>query len=270
VQNKSWYLIEGEIEIKDIGIVDGTGKHPQRRGVDFWVLTLLQKGQRTLRSDGEEIRVSAHEFFLLPPHTRQEPLERDTHKACYVHFFAKGEAARPPERVDASKILLPKTGMLPSSVDCTAHLKELAMHALSPYADHSFLSLQLRAMLSMMSLHCQKNPNEEKQGSFAEQVLLFIQQNAYTPLRAEDYEVFFGKSYHHINLLFKKQFGCTVKHYHQRVRMEHAAQMLIQGRSVQQTAAECGFEDYFFFINSFKKAHGISPAAYGRQDRERQ
>ena len=69
MQNKSWYLLEGEIEIKDIGIVDGTGKHPQRRGVDFWVLTLLQKGQRTLRSDGEEIRVSAHEFFLLPPHT---------------------------------------------------------------------------------------------------------------------------------------------------------------------------------------------------------
>lgn len=269
MQNKSWYLLEGEIEMKDVGIADGAGKHPQRRGVDFWVLTLIQKGQRTLRLDGEEIRVSAHEFFLLPPHTRQEPLECDMHKACYVHFWAKGEAARPPERIDASKILLPGTGKLPSSVDCIAHLKELAIHALSPFADRSFLSLQLRAVLSMMSVQCQKNPDEEKQGSFAEQVLLFIQQNACTPLRAEDYEMFFGKSYHHINLLFKKQFGSTVKHYHQRVRMERAAQLLTQGRSVQQAADECGFEDYFFFINSFKKAHGISPAAYSRKDGER-
>lgn len=270
MQNKSWYLLDGDMQIMDVGVVETTGKHPERKGTRFWVLTLLQKGQRTLLSDGEEIRVSANEFFLLPPHTRQEPLECDTHKACYVHFLAKGEAARPPERVDASKILLPKTGMLPSSVDCIAHLKELAAHALTPYADHAFLSLQLRAVLSMMSLHCQKNPNEEKQGTLAEQILLFIQQSACAPLRAEDYEEFFDKSYHHINLLFKKQFGCTVKQYHQRVRMERAAQMLIQGRSVQQTAAACGFEDYFFFINSFKKAHGIPPAAYGRQDRERE
>ena len=51
--------------------------------------------------------------------------------------------------------------------------------------------------------------------------------------------------------------------------LERAAQLLTQGRSVQQAADECGFEDYFFFINSFKKAHGISPAAYGRKDGER-
>lgn len=270
MQNKSWYLLDGDIQIMDVGVVETTGKHPERKGTRFWVLTLIQKGQRTLLSDGEEIRVGAHEFFLLPPHTRQEPLERDAHTACYVHFLAKGEVAQPPTRVDASKILLPTTGMLPSGVDCIAHLKELAAHALSPYADRAFLSLQLRAVLSLISLYCQKNPNQEKQGSFAEQILLFIQRNACAPLRAEDYEDFFGKSYHHINLLFKKQFGCTVKQYHQRVRMEHAAQLLIQGRSVQESAAECGFEDYFFFINSFKKAHGISPAAYARQDRERQ
>ena len=270
MQNKSWYLLDGDIQIMDVGVVETTGKHPARRGTRFWVLTLIQKGQRTLLSDGQEIRVGAHEFFLLPPHTRQEPLECDAHTACYVHFLAKGEAAQSPERVDASKILLPKTGMLPSSVDCIAHLKELAAHALTPYADHAFLSLQLRAVLSMMSLHCQKNPNEEKQGTLAEQILLYIQRNACVSLRAQDYEEFFGKSYHHINLLFKNQFGCTVKHYHQRVRMERAAQLLTQGRSVQQVADECGFEDYFFFINSFKKAHGIPPAAYGRQDRERQ
>ena len=262
-----WHLLEGDIEIKDIGIVEGTGRHPQRRGVDFWVLTLIQKGQRTLRLDGEEIRVGSREFFLLPPHTRQDPLDSDTHKACYVHFLAKGQKAEPPLRVDASKILLPTTGLVPSNVDCVVHLKELATHALSPYADRSFLSLQLRAVLSMMSLQCQKNPKEEKQGSFAEQILLFIQRNACVPLRAEDYEALLGKSYHHINLLFKKQFGCTVKQYHQRVRMERAAQLLIQGRSVQEAAAECGFEDYFFFINSFKNAHGISPAAYGRRDK---
>ena len=267
MQNKSWHLLDGDIQIMDVGVVETTGKHPERKGAHFWVLTLIQKGQRTLRSDGEEIRVGAHEFFLLSPNTRQEPLECDAHTACYVHFWAKGEAAQPPERVDASKILLPKTGRLPSSVDCIAHLKELSTHALSPYADRSFLSLQLRAVLSMMSLHCQKNPDQEERGSFVERIMLFIQRNACAPLRAEDYEGFFGRSYHHINLLFKKQFGCTVKQYHLRVRMEHAAQMLIQGRSVQDTATDCGFEDYFFFINSFKKVHGVSPAAYGRKDR---
>ena len=44
--------------------------------------------------------------------------------------------------------------------------------------------------------------------------------------------------------------------------MEQAARMLVSGKSISQTAIDCGFDDYFYFLNSFKKVYGVSPSAY--------
>ena len=269
-QGKAWYLLEGDLTLRDMGIVDVANRHLSRKNLPFWVLTIMHRGTRTLLLHGEEIRIRMHEFFLLPPYSVQEPLECDEHKACFIHFFMKGTAAEPPSCVDASKILLPTTGVLPSEIDCFAYAQALESHYISKYADSGFLSLQLRALLSMISLECQKNPNREGHGHIAEQTLYFIQKNACTPLRSQDYEKALNKSYHHINQVFKTQFGCTAKQYHMRIRMEYAAQMLSLGKTVKDTARDCGFDDYFFFINSFTKAYGISPAAYSRRKRFRE
>jgi len=262
-----WYQLEGEIVFRDTGIIDTISRHPSYTNRPFWILVIMKRGQRTLRLNGEEIRAGMNEFLLLPHLTKIEPLEYDDHTACFLHFFARGTPVGVPARVEPSRLLLPVKGPLPPDIDFYAYASALVKHYYSPYADRGFLAMQLRALLSMISLECQKNPHHDEHGTLAEQVLHFIQNNACSSIRAQDYEKVLGRSYHQINRIFKAQFGCTVKQHHMHIRMEHAAQMLSLGKSVQETAENCGFEDYFFFINSFTKAHGISPAAYSRKER---
>lgn len=107
--------------------------------------------------------------------------------------------------------------------------------------------------------------SNNRQAFSPDALLTFIQENLCSPLRAEDYEETFGKSYHHINRLFKKHFGTTVKQYHMQLRMQHATRMLLSGYSIQETASACGFADYYFFISSFTKEHGIPPTSYRKK-----
>ena len=204
---------------------------------------------------------------MLPPYTTQKPLDIDEHAACYVHFYAQGKRITAPGAIDSSRLLLPVSGYLPPDIDCFSYLRYLCDHALSPYSSSEFLSEHVRAVLSIISLECQKHPYStlKKSSLKAEAYLSFIKENACNTLRAEDYEKAFDTSYHQINLLFKRKFGCTVKQYHSHVRMEYAAQMLSLGNTLQEVAAACGFDDYYFFIRSFTKAFGISTAYYRKQ-----
>lgn len=262
-KDQAWFEIEPDIQIDTLGEVRKTNRHPDHQGVPYWILVLVEKGERTLYANHQPLCVGAHQFFLLPPYTNQKPWRDDEHAAFFIHFYAKGKECPAPVRVKAERIILPSCGYLPTDFDCFMHLRYLRGHTLTPYANSKFLSQQVQALLMILSLQCQRHPHSEQRKGFPIDTLSnFIKENACLPLRAEDYEAAFGKSYHHLNLLFKQHFGTTVKQYHMRVRMQYAAGMLLSGSSLQETAEECGFDDYFFFINSFTKVHGISPAAY--------
>lgn len=42
-------------------------------------------------------------------------------------------------------------------------------------------------------------------------------------------------------------------------RIEFAYIQLVDGKSIEESASESGFEDYFYFIKAFKKHWGITP-----------
>ncbi len=257
----SWYELDPNIQTAGIGFFNNhSNRHPTRGDVPYWILVLLDKGQRTLIANNEEIRISAREFFLLPPNTKQKPLELDEHTACFLHFYADGKKISEPKSVNASKLYIPMYGRLPDNVDCFAHLKYIYEHSMSPYADTDFISIQLHALLSTISMHCQKHLYQVvRDGGFIDLCLNFIREHICQPISSEDYETALELSYHQINQKFKKEFGYTVKQYHQRLRMSHAAQLLQSGISLRQVADECGYDDYYFFIKSFKKMYGVAP-----------
>ena len=264
---EDWFEFTSDIKLDKVGYISAASPHPSRDGVPYWVFVLIQNGSRTLYVDGKALRVCAREFFLLPPNSEQRPMEVDQHTACYVHFYAHAKQVPMPTKIDASRICLPMHGYLPTEVDCFAHLCYLYDHAISPYASNAFLQAQVGSILSIVSLHCQRNPNPLPNGSahHADAYLTFIKENACRSMRAADYETAFGLSYHQINLVFKRQFGLTVKQYHLHARMEQAAQMLLSGKSIGETAFVCGFEDYYFFIRCFTKVHGVSPNVYRKR-----
>ena len=62
---------------------------------------------------------------------------------------------------------------------------------------------------------------------------------------------------------FKKQLGQNFKDYLNRVRMEHALELLLNSdKRSYEIAEEVGFKDYRYFNEVFSRYYGKTPAAY--------
>ena len=62
--------------------------------------------------------------------------------------------------------------------------------------------------------------------------------------------------------IFKEITGQTPIEYIATYRIDMACEMLLMGKSVTETALDCGFNDLSYFIHIFKRNKGISPKKY--------
>lgn len=68
---------------------------------------------------------------------------------------------------------------------------------------------------------------------------------------------------------FKKQVGQNFKDYLNRVRMEHALELLLNSdKRSYEIAEEVGFKDYRYFNEVFSRYYGKTPAAYRKSFKE--
>lgn len=68
---------------------------------------------------------------------------------------------------------------------------------------------------------------------------------------------------------FKNEYGITIMDYVMKKRMDKARRLLLNSElSIREVAEECGFSDNEYFSRCFKEAHGKSPTAWKRQEKE--
>ncbi|MBQ3179079.1 MAG: helix-turn-helix transcriptional regulator [Clostridia bacterium] len=83
----------------------------------------------------------------------------------------------------------------------------------------------------------------------------------------EDLAQRFYLSRPYIRNLFVKYENMSPKQYLQKIRMERAAEMLLQTRyDVSLIAQSVGYSDQFTFSKMFKQHHGVSPAGFRREN----
>jgi AraC-like DNA-binding protein len=58
---------------------------------------------------------------------------------------------------------------------------------------------------------------------------------------------------------FKKEHHTGVGEYLRRIRMEKARELLLERRSVSESALECGYSDVYQFSRAYKRYYGYSP-----------
>lgn len=72
----------------------------------------------------------------------------------------------------------------------------------------------------------------------------------------------------YISQMFKKETGITFIRYITDLRVEHAKKLLsTTSMSISDIASEAGFNDYFYFLKTFKKITGITPSQFRLTDR---
>lgn len=90
----------------------------------------------------------------------------------------------------------------------------------------------------------------------------YIKKKLSRPLSCNDICRQFGCSRTALFKLSLKSFGMGLMQYVSYCRIERAKTMLAQGKSITQTASECGFSEYNYFCKVFRRHTGISPGAY--------
>jgi AraC-like DNA-binding protein/mannose-6-phosphate isomerase-like protein (cupin superfamily) len=84
-----------------------------------------------------------------------------------------------------------------------------------------------------------------------------------TPPTLAELAAWAGYSPQHLNRTFRRVLGVTPLQYLMRMRMERAAELLIEGRlTVRAVGERVGFADPYYFSRAFKQHFGRSPRDY--------
>ena len=74
----------------------------------------------------------------------------------------------------------------------------------------------------------------------------------------------FGFSETYFSRLFKAQTGMSYSEYLERLRIDRACQLLLEGKSVERTADQSGYNSVTVFRAAFKRICGVTPSEYRR------
>lgn len=97
-------------------------------------------------------------------------------------------------------------------------------------------------------------------------VLHFINHNYTKDISIKDISEHLNLNQNYISQLFKKETGSTYIKYLTQLRIEKAKELLHQTElSLSDICDQIGYNDYFYFLKTFKKYEGMSPSKYRTQ-----
>ena len=105
--------------------------------------------------------------------------------------------------------------------------------------------------------------NNTKISSTYKMVLQFVRDNCCTDINRKSVACEFGLSPDYITHLFQKYSPSSFNRVVQQYKMERAADFLRQSKiNIDQTASLCGFSETSYFIKTFRRFYGMTPAEY--------
>lgn len=91
----------------------------------------------------------------------------------------------------------------------------------------------------------------------------FLNQNYSQNISTNDLAEYMHLNPSYLSKIFKQEIGTTVTKYITNLRILKAKQMLNSGNfSISEIATATGFNDYFYFLKTFKKITGMTPHQY--------
>ena len=98
------------------------------------------------------------------------------------------------------------------------------------------------------------------------QIILYLNEYKHEKIRMEDLSNALNISYRTLARRFRDETGETISERLTKIRLESAKQLLADSNMTLYDIAEAvGYENEFYFSNSFKKHYGMSPSAYRKE-----
>jgi AraC-like DNA-binding protein len=221
--------------------------------IDFHDITYIVAGSGTYIVNGEVYPVTAGDILYIPPgNTRQAWTSHDNLIELYAVNFQLPGQVLPFGYVN-------DLGYDPKLAGLFTQMTRVWMEREEMYvADAGSVAMQIICEL-YRRVCCDKPVNRIDER--VEKVKYFINENYNTELSLSGLARVAGLNPVYLGALFSRNESCTVKEYINKVRVQHAYEIIrTEKLSINDVALSCGYADAFYFSRVFKRYIGVSPS----------
>ena len=215
-------------------------------------LVLVTRGECVSEfSSGELLRGSEDDIFIIPPGIRHD--QRGRCITLYMEFDL-------PEPMIPGKVQITNIGNDPHLQSWMKSLLELGEKDRPPET-HPLAA----AVWTRLSSHLEAR--EQNLPVYVHRAQDFIREHySNSRILAEEIASAAGCCVSHLDMLFRKNHGCSMMRWLYSYRMERARVMLENPYYFLDEIAEaCGFSSSNYFIRAFRKVHGKPPGEFRRR-----
>lgn len=235
---------------------------------NFYEVYFFLEGNVDYLVEGQKYAPAPGSLLLLSPHAFHGARINDsrTYRRFSLHFHpdilsverrAFLLSAFPvPEKQQRQDIYIEKADQygLPVYFDA---LKNCA--SMEPKLQEQMLPICIEALLARIISIRKPEAHTLTASGTVQDIIWFLNSHLREELNLDILSERFFISKHHLNKIFRKATGTTAMNYLQYKRVITAQQLLINGASAQQAAAESGFVDYSSFYRSYMRVLGHAP-----------
>ena len=232
---------------------------------DFYEIYLFLSGNVEYLVEGRSYTLQPNDLLLISPMELHRPMVAlDKSYERIVLWIDESYLNTLPERdavkacFDSGRNLFPCSGTaIPSLVRHLVREDGTEQSGSRMYAKGLFLQL----MAEVIRLATDYAGDEDHAGDspLVSRVLQYISNHYQDNLRLDSLAAQFFVSKYYLAHAFRESVGTSVYHYIQLKRLQHARQLLSEGRNPGEACQSCGFQDYANFYRSFRQIYGISP-----------
>jgi AraC-like DNA-binding protein len=257
--------------VTDVGYFPEAPGHwvERTKGIPEMILIGCLSGRGWLRLDGESSQVieSGQVAFILPGLAHAYGADEQTPwSIVWAHFRG--------EDLEHYVELLKVTSHHPLLRLPTQTLEKLGFDEVHGYLEsgctlHNLLAACCHFRWSLCRLARYQLPQGERARSTSESIqqnIDWMRMHCHQRFGLADLARQAGLSVPHYSALFRKKTGNSPLNYFQRLKIQHACELLVlTDLPISEVAGIIGLEDPFYFSRIFKKVMGSSPRSFRRE-----
>lgn len=269
-------------------------KHITRYTPEY-ILYVVEKGRLYIEHNGEAMELTEGDVCLFDKGEFQKPLEATECTFWYVHFQTSGFDKKDIADEEYCKIVRQKNNDFVKtnlySTESYDHIKVLLKQRFNmkdksvlnhiigilkentlSYANNSpewrmkisYEASQLLLKLEGICLDTLDKSHHGKNGVIYDtvnRIVDYVQTHYRENFGSAEIERGLLINFDYANRIFKKQIGCSIIKYRNKLRI-NTAKTLLQEKTFDVIATEVGFNDRYYFSRCFKSFEGMSPEKY--------
>ena len=224
-------------------------------------LFYLKKGSFQIEIDVKKEIVSMGDCYILPDYIYYrrniiEPIE-----FVYVKFTSNNACPYTME-IPYGKATFKDKQRFFSNITQLEVLLSKDDQLSAAYCEHLLLDILFQIYFEN---HTQNalNENSNFHDSIVRNATYYISNNLTKKILIDEICKNIGTNASTLNFKFRREFNMSIGQYITYRRIKKASKLLIStSYSISEIASRCGFEDIYYFSNTFKKIQGICPSAY--------